>query len=73
MTKKRIKQIFRTVKKWQKELFKENSIDNGYLYISAWVDKTGKNNVDVTWRIDKDNYNSVYEIGGKLYAEDLEK
>ena len=73
MTKKRIKQIMRTVKKWRKEFYKENSIDDGYLSISAWVDKTGKSHVDVTWRIDKDNYNSVYEIGGKLYAEDLEK
>lgn len=63
----------RTVKKWQKELYREDSIDDTYLSISALVDKTGKSHVDVTWRNSKDNYNSVYEIGGKLYAEDLEK
>ena len=73
MTKKRIKQIFRTVKKWQKELYKENSIGDMYVSICVWVGKAGKSHVDVTWRNDKDSYNSVYEIGGDLYAEDIEK
>lgn len=73
MTKKRIKQIFRTVKKWQKELYKENSIGDMYVSIHVWVNKAGRSHVDVIWHNDKDSYNSVYEIGGDLYAEDLEE
>lgn len=73
MTKKRIKQIIQTVKKWQKELYKDNNSDDMYLTIDTRVDETGKSYVNVTWRKDKDNYSSVYEIGGKLHAEDLEK
>ena len=73
MTEKRIKQIMRTVKKWQKELYKENSIGDAFISISAWIDNKGKSRVSVTWRRDEDNHNYVYEIGEKLYAEDLEK